>query len=167
MTNTKAYVYILGANSNPNNIECSVPAKVNKEEIFFGPCKIKIRTELRKYIGSKIDEDIYIIGLNRLDNTKCKIRKIIWAGKLKEVMTFETAYNKFISDNKYNDIFYNEMSPMHVEPHYEANFVGYKKRGNLHDDCWVNDLISHHNKQYTKHINNIIKVKKGKSQKDV
>jgi hypothetical protein len=32
-----AYLYILSASPNPDYVECSVPAEIDENEIFFGP----------------------------------------------------------------------------------------------------------------------------------
>ena len=83
---SKAYIYILAANSDPDKITCSVPIKIDENEIFFGPCKKRLRVKFRKYIGKEINDEIYIIGINSSykNDEGNFIRKILWAGKLKK-----------------------------------------------------------------------------------
>lgn len=107
-----AYIYILGESSNPDVITCGVPYEINSKEIFFGPCKAKLRKYFwNKYLKNskskieKANNGIFFIGLNSASSE----RKIVWAGEMKLVMTFKKAfellkgskYNKMRSENKW------------------------------------------------------------------
>lgn len=89
----QAYVYIMAASTDPDVCERSVPYAVDENEVFFGPCKKNLRSDLRKQFlanGSDSavpDDDIYLVGLN--GGNSQTVRKIIWAGRIKRVMTFE------------------------------------------------------------------------------
>jgi hypothetical protein len=128
-------IYILGASKNPDKVDCCVPWKIDEENIFFGPCKIKLREMLkRNYPDMNIEgEDIYVIGLNG-SNEK---RKIIWAGKIKKLMTFGEAYKNPLLEGLKNSGY--EYSPLHAKP--ISN--GYQHLGKLHEtnDDWICDLV--------------------------
>ncbi len=145
----KAFLYILGASSDPDFCECSVPFLIDEEEIFFGPCKRRLREKLRKeYLKHESvaspPDDIYLIGFNASNPQKC--RKIVWAGRILRLMTFEHAYLN-LSGSKYKEMRGLSDSPLHLRPLYDAGgkFLGYKHTSSLHerDDDWIMDLISH------------------------
>jgi len=133
----KAYVYILGANPNPDLISCQVPFQIDKHEIFFGSCKKRLRQHLKYLNSTKIKDDIYLIGLNS-SNSK-KIRKIIWVGRIKKAMTFKDAFTSLRKDTKYDNMFNHSGSPLNLEPITN----GYRLRSELHkDNCeWISDLV--------------------------
>ncbi len=151
------YFYIVKLSKDADRVDDSgVPYKVNSSNIFFGPCKKRLREELYKtYIKPnklgriKPKQKIYIIGLNG-SNSK-KIRKIIWMGKIEELFTFEEIYKEM----KKNEIFFpllkSKNSPLHVYPHYSNNkrnlFDGYTSRNTYHkiNHEWVMDIISNKN----------------------
>src|SRR5438874_630894 len=95
---TEVWLYVVAASSNPDKVDCKVPWQVDEELIFFGPCKTRIRECLRRrYLSADcshyaVHEDIFIVGVNGSNDQKC--RKIIWAGKLSEVMTFAEAWKQ-------------------------------------------------------------------------
>lgn len=170
-----AYIYILGSSNNPDCIECSVPMKVNKKEIFFGPCKKGLRAKLKSYVDKKIEDKIYIIGLNAsYKKNGIGVRKIVWAGRLNKVMTFKKAFEIFKSKKKYKKIYdlkdenLNINSPLHVEPIYDLEFVGYKHRGTMHKNCWKEDLVKPFDMNKIIEINDDqIKIKKDSKVGDV
>ena len=143
----KIYMYVLGASSNPDNISCSVPKKVNDKIVFFGPCKKRLRDQFYENYLSTSDsgelsppEDIYLIGINA-SNAK-KPRKIVWVGKVKKFLTFEKAYNIFSKTKTYQKLMNEIESPMHVMPKYKDGcFIGYKHRKALHKNSWESDIV--------------------------
>ena len=100
---TRLYAYILGASPDPDYIiRCKVPYRIDDKEIFFGPCAKRLRKEMHDQYLMRADrampsDDVYIVGLNAA-NAKC-IRKIVWAGRVKRVMTFARAYEDLRAPN--------------------------------------------------------------------
>ncbi|MCC6864964.1 MAG: hypothetical protein IT280_02260 [Ignavibacteria bacterium] len=141
------YVYILGASANPDFIECKVPFKINSNEIFFGPCKKRLRQALREKFLNKLtrglyipNEDIFFVGLN--SSNTIKTRKIVWAGRIMKMMTFGKAYN-YLKGNKYKKLRLNNMSPLHLKPIYkDSKLIAYEFLKTLHIDNWISDIIS-------------------------
>ena len=157
----RLHLYSLGpgAKHSPNHICCPVPKKINEEEIFFGPCMADLRKILFKdYLKEKvqqgkershIDDEIYLVGIN---STKTGLpRRIIWAGKIKELSTFKGAWDKVSSTDffreKYSCLITGDEHPLHVKPILNENkdFIGYKyhKKG-THITSWVKDLSSYY-----------------------
>ena len=146
-----AFAYILGASHDPNGVRCVVPFRVDENLIFFGPCKKRLRDEVkRRYLpdgayNGHIEDDVYFIGLNA-SNEK-KVRKIVWVGKLVEVMTFEYAYNS-LSDQKFYKMRNHSHSPLHVKPLYNSDdiLIGYQHNSKEHmkNDSWISDLERNH-----------------------
>jgi len=144
----KVFAYVVGASNNPDAVECTVPYKVNKDIIFFGPCKKSLREKLYKeYLKNSnngeanVLDDIYVLGVNA-SNSK-KIRKIIWVGRIVKVLTFERAYNVLSSKKEFKKMIEEEDSPLHLEPIYKGGtFVGYKLRSKEHENNseWVMDV---------------------------
>ena len=99
---TQVWMYSLAASSNPDHVSCVVPWLVDPDLIFFGPCKKRIRGLLRRrFLGESIShapapatEDLFIVGVN--GSNKTRSRKIVWAGRLSEVMTFAEADNRLV-----------------------------------------------------------------------
>jgi len=154
MKNTEIiYLYVIERSHNPDKIECVVPFRVNEQEIFFGPCKKRLRKELReKYLSSScnynnIDDDIYVIGVN--GSNPNKDRKILFIGKITEIMTFEQAYKR-LTDVKYHGLKKLPNSPLHVKPIYKENkLIGYEHISDEHkeNDEWRWDFVKK-SKQY-------------------
>lgn len=146
--NMKVYLYILGYSNNPDEITTSVPYKVNEKEIFFGPCKINMREELKKLFQiNKLDKDTYIVGLNGSYTNRAgmKIRKIVWAGRISRIMTFGEAFEELLGNN-YKVMRNCKNSPLHVKPIFnndKSAIIGYSRRSELHseNDKWIKDLI--------------------------
>lgn len=181
MSNTKVYCYILGSSHDPDNIKCCVPTLINRDTIFVGPCIHSLRRKmfddhLKNNISEEfcgIDGNEYIIGFNASN----KVRKIVWAGKIKKLMTFEYAFNHFKNGGMDTVLFDNRCSPIHVKPKEEkGRFIGYEKRYKLHiEQCfnnkkekienvfkWHTDLIESNN--HNKCINNNPEVENSKSE---
>lgn len=115
---TKVYLYILGASSNPDLVECGVPWYLGDGEVFFGPCKKNIRQELRGELLRGADhgfaqESIYLVGFNALGGGDT--RKIVWAGRIREAMSFGKAWASLKGD-KFKEMRQHEWSPLHVRP---------------------------------------------------
>jgi hypothetical protein len=145
---TKAFLYILGASSDPDNCECSVPFLIDEEEIFFGPCKRRLRKMLKdEYLKrdsvTSPKDDIYLIGFNASNSQKC--REIVWVGKISRLMTFEYAYCN-LTALKYQAMRRLSDSPFHLKPLYDARgaLIGYKHTSSMHarGNDWIMDLIS-------------------------
>ncbi len=144
----RALVYILKDNSNADSISCPVPMIVDKELVFFGPCKKRMREELRKqFLGPscghcKVTEDLFIVGMN--GSNLSKTRKILWVGKLLEVMTFAEA-DKRLSGERFRRLREHPLSPLHVRPIFrDGSLFGYQHVSNEHreNDKWISDLAS-------------------------
>lgn len=146
----KVFVYVVSASKNPNDVECVVPYEVNNDLIFFGPCKKRLRENFyEKYLkdspnGEKdvSSEDLYVIGVN--GSNQEKDRKIIWAGKVQKVLTFEKAYHSSSSDERFKEMMQRQDSPLHLKPIYDnkETFIGYRLRSSEHEDDnkWVLDV---------------------------
>ena len=94
------------------------------------------------------DKDIFIVGVNG-SNPQC-IRKVVWAGKLVEVMTFAEAHAG-LNGGKFARLRQHPSSPLHVQPIMDQReIVGYEHASDEHSgrdkkkpyDSWVYDLIT-------------------------
>jgi hypothetical protein len=125
---------------------------VDKDLIFFGPCKKLIRTRLRKQFlepgldycdTSESTESIYIVGVN--GSNPQETRKVIWAGRLSEVMTFAEATRRLRGD-RFQKLRDHSESPLHVRPIMDGSgsLIGYEHVSNQHirNGEWVKDLVS-------------------------
>ncbi len=171
----KVFIYVVAASKNPNAVECVVPYEVNKNLIFFGPCKKRFRRELyRMYLKNSDEADVssenlYIIGVN--GNNPEKIRKIVWVGKIQKLFTFERAYHILSSDNQFKKMILDEYSPLHLEPLYDEkkSFIGYKLRSKEHekDDKWILDIIENKNDPNVEIIDRLLILKEPSKRKEV
>ena len=145
----RLYSYIVSASSNPDNVECYVPFRINSELIFFGPCKRALRKELRKEFDLSengevelVNDEIYVMGLNGSNNEKN--RKIVWLGKIIKLLTFERAYHLYAENEDFKSMVNNPISPLHVKPLYNQNneFIGYELISKMHEDNneWIKDI---------------------------
>ncbi len=141
-----AYLYVLGASRDPDEVECSVPFEIDADEIFFGPCKKKLRQQLRKQYLEDRDsaeptEDLYLVGFNGLGHER--VRKIVWVGRIKLVMTFAHAWDALATE-RYDALRSNARgpSPLHLLPIRDnaGELLGYEHRSSLHPDDWVEDV---------------------------
>jgi hypothetical protein len=142
------YVYVVAASTDPDNVTCAVPYGVDDDLIFFGPCKKRLREALRAtYLApgverAQIDDDTYIVGVNGSNSRH--VRKVLWAGRLSEVMTFAYAY-RALSGPRFEKMRTWEYSPTHVRPVEEQErLVGYEHLNLMHasGDGWITDLVS-------------------------
>lgn len=142
------WMYVLGASSDPDAIRCVVPWRVDDSVIFFGPCKKRIRERLRKHFlredcnHSVVREEVHIVGVNA--STHAKIRKIVWAGRLSQVMTFAEA-DKRLGGRRFEKLRGCRTSPLHVRPVLKnGRLIGYEHVSDEHlmNDAWVSDLVS-------------------------
>ena len=143
----KVWIYTVAACHNPDKVVCQVPCAIDERQIFFGPCKKLIRERLREDLlsSNKVngmnDHELYIVGING----GSKVKKIIWAGKLLEGMTFAKADQTFQGE-KYSDLRNHRCSPLHVRPIMRnGTLKGYEHVSEEHieDNAWVSDLVSH------------------------
>lgn len=149
----QVWMYALGASSDPDCVRCEVPWRVDEKLIFFGPCMPDIRKRLRGIFlrpdcsRNTVTEDLFIVGVNAIKEVKK--RKIVWWGRLSEVMTFAEA-DRRLSGDRFKKLREHKCSPLHVQPVVEAGeLVGYKHVSKLHKDedkgnvpKWVKDLVS-------------------------
>lgn len=145
----EAFVYIVAsAGPDPDRItKCAVPWRVDDQEIFFGPCKKRIREELRsRFLSETVDdaspdEDIYLVGLN--PSNASGRRTVLWAGRVARVMTYQRAH-EVLAGPRYAAMRSNAHSPLHVTPIIEeGDLVGYAHNSLQHakGDAWVLDLV--------------------------
>ncbi len=53
---TRLFLYVVSASDNPERVECRVPWMVDSEQIFFGPCKKRLRERFRReYLAAGVD----------------------------------------------------------------------------------------------------------------
>src|SRR5437868_11105850 len=119
---TRVWIYVLNASKHPDRIDCAVPWLVDQAVIFFGPCKIRMRRQLRweyltedcayRTVTDDLD-DLYIVGVN--GSNKEKTRKVVWAGRLSAVMTFAEAYTR-LNGTRFRKLRASANSPLHVRP---------------------------------------------------
>ena len=126
---TRVWMYVLDSSKDPDNVRCVVPWMVDEDLIYFGPCKRRLREQLRKeYLTggrthSTVNDDLYVVSVNG-SNAK-RIRKVVSAGKLSEVMTFAEAASRLDGD-WFSELRDDPMSPLHVRPVTEGGeLVGY------------------------------------------
>ena len=141
------YLYILGASQSPDRVECVVPWKVDEAEIFFGPCKAPLREKLRKELLRDRDhvvpeDDIYFVGANALGPSG--VRKIVWAGRMLEAMSFARAA-RTLTGPRFAKLHQEDWpTPLHVRPLDGSDKpTGYRHVGTEHleGDEWHSDLL--------------------------
>jgi hypothetical protein len=166
------FIYIVAASHAPDIVVCVVPYLIDEDLIFFGPCKKRLREWLsHRYLNGVDDaipeDDIFVVGVN--GNNKQRIRKILWAGWIARVMTFEAAYNNLNGPN-FQDMRCHDFSPLHVKPLYDraGEFLGYEHISREHEreDNWVLDFTDRHSSPYfiRKGTQLLIKPNTGRSQ---
>jgi hypothetical protein len=145
---TRVWMYVLDSSKDPDNVRCVVPWMVDESLIYFGPCKRRLREQLRrKYLTrgrthSTVNDDLYIVSVNG-SNAK-RVRKVVSAGKLSEVMTFAEAAGRLDGD-RFSEVRNDLMSPLHVRPVIEGgSLVGYRHISfeHIEDNEWIADLTS-------------------------
>jgi len=140
----RAYLYIVAATQDPNRVTCPVPYKIEDQpEIFFGPCKKRLRQDLRREFladnkACKPTEDIYLIGFNGANAQRC--RKIVWAGKVERLMTFAEA-DRSLTAAKYQKFRNWPETPLHLRRRTDGR-SGYEHVGTLHSGDWLADIVS-------------------------
>jgi hypothetical protein len=140
---TQVWIYSLSSSSDPDKVDCRVPWLVNKDLIFFGPCKTRIRKKLRDqylnedYVYREVTDNLFIVGIN--GSNDAKTRKVVWAGKLSRVMTFAEAFRR-LKERRFKKLRDDECSPLHVRP----VMGGYAHRSKLHreNQDWIYDFVS-------------------------
>ena len=78
-------------------------------------------------------DDVFLVGTN--GSNEQKERKIVWAGRLHRLMTFECAYNTLTSE-PYETMRRLPHSPLHLKPLYDQDgqFEGYEHRSSMHTE---------------------------------
>jgi hypothetical protein len=140
MNNTHVYLYVVSASKDPDEVAPgSVPWSVGRE-IFFGPCKKRLRKTLRDKLSTEPNREVYIAGIN--GKGRDARRTVIWGGKLKKIMTFRKAWRE-LTEKRYRELRRHHASPIHVKPFGRD---GYEHRSDMHSgkrgDDWVDDLTS-------------------------
>lgn len=140
----RLYLYVVKSSPNPDRMHaCGVPALLNENEIFFGPCKKRLRAQLHGEFlcGQRDSVDptaIYVVGVNAANASR--VRKIIWAGRVLRVMTFAAGYEYLAS--MATNLLPGDHPTLHVEPIREhGRLVGYRHRTDFHGQDWVFDLV--------------------------
>ncbi|HEY7327287.1 MAG TPA: hypothetical protein VH592_06600 [Gemmataceae bacterium] len=145
---TQVWIYTVASSKDPDQVACVVPWQVDEEQIFFGPCKVRMREQLRRqYLSSGCNytntiENLFIVGIN--GSNKEQLRKVIWYGKLSAVMTFAEA-DKRLRGDSFRDLRESPYSPLHVRPVVkDGRLLGYEHTSLEHveGDLWVSDLVS-------------------------
>jgi hypothetical protein len=141
-------MYVLDSSKSPDSVQCVVPWRVDEELIYFGPCKRRLRQRLRKECLADgrahctVRDDLYIVSVNG-SNAK-RVRKVVSAGKLSEVMTFAEAAARLDGD-RFSELREAPKSPLHVRPHFQGGeLVGYEHVSfeHIENDEWITDLVS-------------------------
>ena len=57
------------------------------------------------------NEDLFVVGFNGANSDK--VRKVVWAGRIAHVMTFEHAF-KTLTGRKYEQMREHKYSPLHL-----------------------------------------------------
>ena len=144
----KVWLYVLAASNHPDRIRCRVPWRVDEHLIYFGPCKKRIRACLRgKYLTSATShavaaEDLFIVGVN--GGNAERVRKIVWWGKLLEVMTFAYAYDH-LRGERFEELRRHRATPLHVRPIIDdGTHIGYEHVSEEHikNNEWISDVVS-------------------------
>lgn len=146
-TGPVAYLYVVGASSDPNHVTCCVPWRVDDREIYFGPCKKRLREHLKKTLLGDRQEvrpspDIYLVGFNALPSPAGP-RTVVWAGRMTRAMTFARAADLFVG-KRYEAMLATQDSPLNVLPvrDGEGRLRGYQFRPNGdHPHDWPADLV--------------------------
>lgn len=143
----RAFLYILGASSKSDHVKCLVPFPIDADEVFFGPCMKRLRDQFHNMLAPDRDiamphEDLYMVGFN--GSNDAQERKIVWAGRVKRVMTFARAWNDLVGP-RYQVMRNHSASPLHVEPIEDdaGRHVGYRHATKFHIEepgKWIKDL---------------------------
>jgi hypothetical protein len=145
---TRVWMYVLDSSKSPDSVQCVVPWMVDEELIYFGPCKRRLRERLRKeYLADgrthcTVGDDLYIVSVNGSNGKR--VRKVVSAGKLSEVMTFAEAAERLDGD-RFSELREDPVSPLHVRPQFQGGeLIGYEHVSLEHidDDEWIADLLS-------------------------
>ena len=104
-----------------DTVAMGVPWRVDDREIFFGPCKKKLRTDIRdEFLKGKQSVDVeskrrvLVAGISPSQG-KGERRKIVWAGELVRVMSFAEAWRQ-LQGPRYAELRSAKYSPIHLEP---------------------------------------------------
>lgn len=167
---TTVYIYIVGASSDPDRVECAVPWKVDDAEIFFGPCKKKLRESLRpRFLGPKADrakarEDVFLAGFNALPASG-RVRKVVWAGRIREAMSFGRAWLE-LTDERYESLRSARATPLHLEPiQGDGRPTAYRHFGLEHAEGgkWVDDILTPEAKRLARISGETVQLARGMS----
>jgi len=142
----RVFLYILSVWHDPDTCEQGVPWVVDDSEIFFGPCKRRLRASLRAdYLRGQAhrdmsSDDVFVVGLNGANAER--LRKIIWVGKITSLMTFAHAWGT-LNDPRYREMREDRYSPLHLQPLFESGqHTGYRLASEQHLGQWLEDLTA-------------------------
>ena len=167
---TTVYLYVVGASSNPDRVACAVPWRVDDAEIFFGPCKKRLREALRPGIlGPKVDrararEDVFLVGFNALPASP-RVRKLVWAGRIREAMSFGRAW-LHLTGPRYEALRSARATPLHLEPVEEdGRPTAYRHFGREHAEGgkWVDDILTPETKRLARISSGTVQLAPGMS----
>jgi len=157
---SRLYLYVLGASTSTKKVRCTVPWELNESTIFFGPCKKRIRVRLRrKYLDNnlnyaRVQEKVYLAAFNAGTNGP---KHLMWAGRVREIMTFSQAYKRFTEqkdDLDVEDMLIHPCSPIHVKPvpADDGPVEGYLHISEEHteNNDWIMDLVGFRRPKHAK-----------------
>jgi hypothetical protein len=163
------YLYVLGASSDPDRLVCSVPWRVSKSEILFGPCKKKLRERLRpRLLGPQVDraitkEDIVFVGFNAVPAKR--VRKVVWAGRIREAMSFGRAWLD-LTGPEYAALRSVHATPLHLEPiEGDGRPIAYRHFGLEHAKgaAWLDDIFTRSTKRIAQVSGETVRLMRGVS----
>ena len=74
MSVVRAFLYVVSASKSADEVSCRVPWRVDDREVFFGPCKKRLREkEFRKWLGDgEVDHEGGNAGHQGKDKSETK-----------------------------------------------------------------------------------------------
>lgn len=162
------YLYMLGFNNQWDRITTPTPYEINRDELFFGPCKRTLRQDLRvKFLGTaaraninSTDNEIYVVGINpvKMDHNN-EPRLLLFAAKIKELFTFECAWDYYNdrakSEERIKEMINKIDGSLHLKPVKHDDRKGYSLNNQLHIEDWIYDLLSNREIELYKKLNNL------------
>lgn len=167
---TTVYLYILGASPNPDGIE-GVPWRVDEREVFFGPCKKRLRSLLRPRLldrttdRAKVREEIWLAGFNATPRSGPRVRRLVWAGRLTEAMSFGRAWRD-LSGPRYREMRDHPYTPVHLQPlEGDGQAVAYRHfhREHAGADAWLDDVMTPGARRIARHSGKEVRLPTGLS----
>lgn len=168
MKRVEIFLCVDKASVDPDHVGGLVPFRVSDEFLFFGPDQTPLRAEFRKRFFTHTDDVkpdadlcLYLVGVNDLSKPDA-IRKIIWVGKIVNIMSFAVA-GRLLDDPRFavlDDVRLESepemnMSPLHIEAiDLMGKLGGYRHRSDYHAKVgkdgipeWVKDVADPRDKR--------------------